>query len=341
MKIFMILFSLFALVNPGGADSAWAETGRTAPPARIVLAGRAVNIVSDAVFLFPDAEDRVVASASADQGLGVFGELVDARFGEKPVLDRQAGAETLAAQKPDLVIMKNSMTPVLRKPLEALGIPVLSLSLETPEDWTTEILSLGQRLGSPERAEYVTSYFRNTYNEVLNRTASLRKRPTVLVLYVAAGNVYNVPPSGWMQTLVVKAAGGDPVWTGANPGSGWARVSFEQIAAWNPEFILAVSYQSDSSAAAAGLKSDIRFRPLRAAAADRILAFPQDYYSWDQSTSRWVLGLLWLSRRLHPDVFPTKNLLDEVKRFYHTLYGIDEKRFQEKILPRIRGDFGY
>jgi len=41
---------------------------------------------------------------------------------------------------------------------------------------------------------------------------------------------FNLPPMGWMQTLQIKTAGGSPVWADANPGNGWAKVNFEQIA---------------------------------------------------------------------------------------------------------------
>ena len=39
---------------------------------RIVLAGRGANMLADAIYLFPDAGERLVAYSSGDQGLGLF-----------------------------------------------------------------------------------------------------------------------------------------------------------------------------------------------------------------------------------------------------------------------------
>ncbi len=39
---------------------------------RIVLAGRGANMLADAIYLFPDTGERLVAYSSGDQGLGLF-----------------------------------------------------------------------------------------------------------------------------------------------------------------------------------------------------------------------------------------------------------------------------
>ncbi len=319
----------------------FAEPSGPSRPERIVLVGRAAALVADAVYAFPEAKERVVAFSSTDQGLGSFVEAVDPRFAAKSLLDRQAGPEAIAALKPDLVLMKSSMAPALQAPMAALGIPARSLSLETPAEWAAELLQLGEWLGNPQRAREIAAYFRATLEGVREKTGAAGTRPSVLVLYVppAAGDAFNVPPASWMQTFVAEAAGGRPVWVGANPGSGWARVSFEQIAAWKPDLIAVTSYAADSAGAAAALRADPRFRALSAAKAGRILAFPQDYSSWDQSGARWVLGLVWLARQLHPDRFPPGTVLEEARRFYRLLYGLDAGRFDALILPRLKGDY--
>ena len=317
-----------------------AARAQSSPPRRIVLAGRAVALVADALYVFPGARGRVVASAGTDQGLGNFLEVVDPALAARPPLDRQAGPEAIAALRPDLVLMKSSMEAALRRPLEAVGIPARSLSLETPQEWAAELAALGGWLGDPGRAGEVAAYFRDTAEAVRRQAAADGTRPAYLLLYVsAAGEAFNVPPAGWMQTAVARAAGGRPVWEGANPGSGWARVSFEQIAAWDPELIAVASYGTDSGAAAARLRADPRFRALAAARAGRLLAFPQDHYSWDQSGSRWLLGLVWLARQLHPQRFPPGAALAEARRFYRLLYGLDEPRFAAFILPKLKGDY--
>ncbi|HSV56343.1 MAG TPA: hypothetical protein VLH39_04455, partial [Magnetospirillaceae bacterium] len=80
-----------------------------APPSRIILGGRAVVLVANAVYAFPSARDRVIAVGGADQGLGAFLGVLDPGFPAKPVLDRNASAEVYAAHRPDLAIFKSSL----------------------------------------------------------------------------------------------------------------------------------------------------------------------------------------------------------------------------------------
>ncbi len=141
--VFLLVGSLFFLSAPFAQN-------------RLVLGGRAVIMVADAVYLFPGAGDRVLAVAGADQGLGSFLSAIDPGYGKKPSLDRNAGVETYASLKPDRVVLKSAMRKSLGPGLEALGIAQLYLNLETPEDYFIDIANLG-RLSQGERAEAVAA----------------------------------------------------------------------------------------------------------------------------------------------------------------------------------------
>ncbi len=66
-----------------------------------------------------------------------------------------------------------------------------------------------------------------------------------------------------MQTLQIKTAGGTPVWEDANPGSGWTKVNFEQVAAWNQDVIFLVAYSSPINEVVAKLKADSQWQGLK------------------------------------------------------------------------------
>jgi iron complex transport system substrate-binding protein len=310
-------------------------------PNRIVMGGRAVVMVADAVYAFPGARSRVLAVGGTDQGLGTFLKLVDPAFKETPSLQRQSGVEVYASFRPDLVIAKAAMRSQIGAGLDALGIKSLYLNLESPEDYYTELLVLGSVLGDPARGAELVAY----YKDVVARAAAAASpvtgtggSPRVLVLQ-SAGEAYQVPPESWIQTRMVELAGGLPVWRGANPGSGWARIGPEQIAAWNPDVVFVISYNQDVSIIAEGFKKDPRYSVLAAVRSGKVWGFPQDFLSWDQPDARWGLGLLWMTNRLHPGRLAGYAAEAEAKRFFSLFYGIDDAVFNREILSRFKGDW--
>jgi iron complex transport system substrate-binding protein len=317
-------------------------------PSRVVLGGKAVLMVADLVYAFPQARSAVAAAAGTDQGLGSFLSAVDPSFDRLPALDKAAGAEAYAAQRPDLVILKSTMKKSLGAQLDALGLRTLYLDLESPDDYFRDIAALGTAFGATpgvargakDRARELSAY----YEGVLKRVAAPPRaaaRPRVLVVQasLAGGGAFDVPPKSWIQSAMVGLAGGDAVWLDANPGQGWGRVSYEQIAAWNPDLLIVIDYREGVDGTVAALKADVRFASLACGRSGRILGFPQDWYSWDQPDTRWGLGLLWMAKVLRPADFVGMDLLAEARAFYRLFYGFDDAAFAAKVLPRLKGDY--
>jgi iron complex transport system substrate-binding protein len=310
-------------------------------PGRIVLGGKAVVMVADIVYAFPEARRSVLAVAGTDQGLGSFLGTVDPAFASRPALDRNAGAEVYAGLKPDLVILKSSMKKSLGSQLEALGLKSLYLGLETPQDYLADIGALGKAFGAEKRAAELQAYYDGVLERAKAGNAAGAKAPRVLVVQasLSKGDAFDVPPRSWMQSILVELAGGAPVWYGANPGEGWGRVGFEQIAAWDPDILIVIDYREGVDATTAALRKDPRFAALECGKNGRILGFPQDWYSWDQPDSRWGLGLLWLAKGMHPDQFAKLDLVAEARAFYGQFYGLDASAFDRNVLPRLKGDY--
>lgn len=330
---------------------------------RLVLGGKAVIMVADAVYLFPDAGSRVIAVAGADQGLGTFLSAIDTGFLKKPVIDRTAGVEVYASLKPDTVILKTAMKKSLGPSLDALGIKQIYLNLETPEDYEADIARLGDFLGQKARADEIVSFYRNALAEVSKRVGAAQgtlaapgappapgasaapgagktTKPKVLLVQAASPTegVWEVPPASWMQTRLVELAGGIPVWVGANPGSGWAKVNPEQIAAWNPDAVFVVNYRADAASSARIFSSDARLSRVAAVKNGAVYGFAQDFYSWDQPDTRWILGLEWMAGKLYPAQFADKPILAEARAFFSAMYGMDAAAFDATVAPKLAGD---
>ncbi len=140
-------------------DALGREVTLPAPPQRIVVAGKATIMIVDALYLFPEGPQRLAAVGATAQG-GDFLPIVDPNAAAKATLGADAGPEQIAAAGPDLVILKSYLREKLGAPVEALGIPVFYVSLETPEQYFAELHALGRLLGNEARAEEVIAFYR-------------------------------------------------------------------------------------------------------------------------------------------------------------------------------------
>ena len=310
---------------------------------RIVVCGRGFSLVADALYMFPEASDAVVAMGNTNQAGGSFQTYLDPGSSSRAVISMDAGAEEIASYHPDWVILKSYLMGSLGSSLEKLGIPVLYVDLETPEQYERDLTAIGKILGNPERASELITYFSSGREGIIRRVNALSEsdKPSVLFLYYTTrgGSVsFSVPPAEWLQSLLLDWSGSRAVWTNSALGRGWTSVNFEQVAAWNPEYIFVTAYHNDVDEVKAILTSDSKWKLLSSVKSGRLLAFPGDYLSWDQPDPRWMLGLYWITSVLHPEIISEDDLHEEIYYFFSFLYGLPEERVKNDILPLIKGD---
>jgi iron complex transport system substrate-binding protein len=313
------------------------------PPQRIVVAGKSSLTIVNTLFLFPEARERVVGLVVGKQNPGDFLHFVDPAFEEKATLAQEAGPEQIAPLDPDLVILRSFMAETLGEPLEQLEIPVLYVDLETPEQYFRDVATLGQVLGNGARAEEIRAYYQERLDHVdrnlEGQTAG--QSPGVLLLQYSdqGGEVaLNVPSVSWIQTTEAELAGGEPVWKEAAQAGGWTVVNFEQIAAWDPDKVFVIHYNSDSAETADKLLEDPQWQALAAGQEGEIYGFASDIYSWDQPDPRWILGVMWLAGKIHPARFDDLDIQQEATQFFQQMYGLDRATVEGQILPLFKGD---
>lgn len=322
-------------------DALGREVAFSTPPQRIVITGKALIMVVDAVYIFPDASQRIAALGNAGQGTANFIALLDASYAAKATLQQDAGVEAIAAVKPDLVILKSSLAETTGKALDAVKIPVVYVDFETPDQYARDMAVLGKVFQNSELAQKVITYFNEKANAIQTIARTITKKPKVLLLYYSDKDgavAFNVPPMAWMQTQIVQMGGGEPVWGSANPANAWAKVTLEQIAAWDADQIYIIAYNKNSSEVVANLKADPKWQALRAVQNKQLYGFAGDLYSWDQPDTRWILGLTWLAKKMNPEKFTQWDVIKETQQFYQTLYGLDAAFFESKIKPTFKGD---
>lgn len=312
-------------------------------PQRISISGKASFMIEDAVYLFSEARENNVMFLGGQYAqraeAGDFLSLITPDHAESATLSGEAGTEQIAAGRPDVVLMKSSAA-AKGTVMEQVSIPVVYLDFETPAQYERDLSILGSLLNAPVSAGELVDYYRHIVSTVQERTASTpdTEKPRGLLLqYTERGGeiAFKVPPPEWIQTELVELAGAMPVWKESAQSGGWTVVNLEQIAVWNPDMVWVVNYRGSADQSVEALRADPRWQSLRAAQSNRIFAFPADYCSWDQPSPRWGLGLWWLAKTVHPDLFADVDLYGEIDRFY-ALYGLNAEAVRTRILPLIQ-----
>ena len=321
------------------------------PINKVIITGKAAWPMVSVAYMFPSAKNRIYSLGQMVATASLF-RMIDPDIDSKVVAGIEIdmpNIEEVAAQNPDVVILKSYMKLKLGDPLESLGIKVVYVDLENLDTYLRDIKVLGKIFGDEAKAEKIANYYQEKHEYVSSKTRSIENndRPKVLLLYYSTkgGTIsFKVPGAGWLQTSMIEVAGGCPL-SKELPGTGWNTVSFEQIAQWNPDIIFVVTYSDDPSSSDIKNKllGDPLWKSINAVAEEKVFAFPDDcdnlraLGSWDSPGSRWILGLMWMAKKIHPSLFTNVNLVEEAKGFYMKMYGLNEDE-AVAVINEIRGD---
>ncbi|NCB01751.1 MAG: ABC transporter substrate-binding protein [Spirochaetia bacterium] len=307
------------------------------PISSIAIIGKAALMPADALYLFPEVKELKVTMAKTDQGLGDFFTLVVPKERATKRLGQTISAEEILSINPDLILTKSRNKKSINDLISSFNIPLFALDLETIESWKDEILQLGTLLNNEARAKVVVDEITNREREVSKKVLNAES-PSVLVLQGVNSdgvNSFSIAPKSWLQSELVTLAGGTPI-TLEGEGSGWSVVSFEQIAAWDPDYIVIVSYKSKGDSFTNQIYASSEWKELTAVKNSQVYLAPGDYVNYFQPNSRWILALQWLSKTIHPTRFVEVSMEEEVSSFYKTMYSITEEAILSELVEKYR-----
>ena len=300
-------------------------------------------MIFDAMYLFESGSDRLVALETGRESNGAFADLVDPDLGDKTLLAKNVGPEEIAGHDPGRRLSEVVYGEHPGRALEQLGIPVLYLDLETPDQYERDIEVLGIVFGEPHRSAEILSEYRGLVRRITSRTDRLSGdvRPTVLVLQYdpsEGSTVFDVPPASWLQTTMVSFAGRNP---GVARGG---RQATDGPGSDSSRSLPGTPIRSTSSPTPGMQRpSWLNSRPMQRGRTSALVGggtiygWPGDYNSWDQPDTRWVLGLTWLFTKVQPDLSSDIDVMGEIDRYFRSLYRLTAAEVESAVVPVLTG----
>ena len=285
----------------------------------VVLEGPAQSIVScyyistyAAIAL--GAEDRVVGLEKKADTRPIY-QMAAPELLEKPQVGtmKELDVEATAALEPELVIMPQALADYADT-LTQLGIPVLVVNPESHEALVEMLQLMGTALGLEDRAEALASY----YQEQLDRMAELTQDAEAPVVYMGSNSSFlaTAPASMYQSTLIRQAGGvnaGDSL-----EGDYWTEVSYEDVLAMAPQVIV---LPAGAEYTVQDVVEDPQLSALPAVQDGAVYQMPGGIEEWDSPVPSGILGTMWMTSVLHPDVYPFEEFTADAQDFYQTFYG--------------------
>jgi iron complex transport system substrate-binding protein len=253
-------------------------------------------------------------------------------------LGNSVNSEELLKLKPDVVIITHYMMEKTGKQIEALGIPVVAVSmyiadyeqasvlnpkLKDPDKAYTEglkqaILLLGDVLGRQEQAQKLLEHTFTNRKLVEERVGKLPPQARTTT-YMAYPNLFTMG-TGKFASLIMERAGGLNV---AQEIDGYKQVNLESVLKWNPQVIFV---QDRYATTAEEIKKSSAWQGIDAVKNNKVYITPEYVKPWGHPCPESVaLGELWMAKKLYPDKFKDIDMPKYVDAFYRTFYGVAYK----------------
>ena len=221
--------------------------------------------------------------------------------------------EGCAALAPDLVILPLKLESAADS-LAELGIPALLVNPEDQALLNEAVTLIGAATNTQARAQALLD-FSAEQEQRLADTLAGAETPSV---YLAGNSDFLFTAGDAMyQSDMIRMAGGVNA-AAEITDTYWAEVSYEQVLAWDPDYIVLAS---DADYTVDDVLADPNLAGCAAVENGNVFQIPGDAEAWDSPVPGGILGAVWLSSVLHPDLCPEADSLAVIDEFYQTFYG--------------------
>lgn len=289
-------------------------------------AGREVTIESEPqriVSGYYISTSALIALGQADRLVGI-----EAKADKRPIYRHSApelidlpnvgsakefDLEGCAALEPDLVILPMKLKNAADT-LSDLGIPVILVNPEN-QPLLQEMIGLIADATNSQSQALALQDFTDAQEVYLNVTLAGAEKPTVYM----AGNSGLLSTAGdaMYQSDLICLAGGKNA-AAEITDTYWAEVSYEQLLAWNPQYIILAS---DAGYTVEDVLADENLAACDAVTSGHVYQLPGDAEAWDSPVPSGILGAMWLANVLHPERVSQEECTAVMNEYYETFYG--------------------
>ncbi len=332
ISVILALTMLFALAGcgaPDTSDSTSAQTTEAVSSYPITVtdqAGREVVIdaqperlvsgyyISTSLLIALGLEDKLVAiEAKADQR-AIYKLSAEALISLPNVgTAKEFDLEGCAAVEPDLVILPLKLSSAAES-LEELGIDVLIVNPENQELLTEMISLISEATGTTEKGEALAAF---TAAQQSYLAGILEGAEAPKVYLAGNSNMLSTAGKGMYQSDIIRLAGGKNA-AEEIEDSYWVEIDYEQLLAWNPDFIILAS---DASYTVEDVLNDPNLAQCTAVAEGNVYQMPDKAEAWDSPVPSGILGAVWLANVLHGDLVSDEDCNARIDEYYETFYG--------------------
>jgi iron complex transport system substrate-binding protein len=198
--------------------------------------------------------------------------------------------------------------------MEELGLTVIAVNPEDQELLEEATLLLGTATNHLEEANALLSFTDEQLN-ALEETLSGVDTPSV---YLASSSALlsTAGPAMYQNTLIENAGGVNAA--AEITDTYWAEISYEQLIAWDPDYIILAA---DAEYSVEDVLADEAIADCTAVKEGHVYQMPNAIEAIDSPVPGAVLGSLYLASVLHPDEYSTDDWNAAATTFYETFYG--------------------
>lgn len=224
---------------------------------------------------------------------------------------KELDLECCISLNPDLVVLPLKLKSVVPQ-LEQMDIPVLLVNPESMELLLEMTDLIAAAANVPEQAQALRDFVSTQKNRL---TGLSGETPAV---YLGGNSAFlSTAGSKMYQSGLIDLAGGQNVAADLTD-TYWAEVSYEQLLAWDPEYIILAA---DAAYTVEDVLEDPNLSDCRAVRSGNVFHIPNNVESWDSPIPSGILGALWLASVLHPDEITPEETNEIITSFYNQFYG--------------------
>lgn len=232
--------------------------------------------------------------------------------------------EACIAAEPDLVILPKKAKDYAAT-LGEMGIPAIVVNPESHEQLVEMVNLIASLTGAEETAAALIARYDEVIAKIEGLTSGIADDTKPMVYMCGTSSYLTTAPKDMYQASVIATAGGKNAGD-VLEGDSWVDISYEQLLEMNPDVIIIptnnmANGQPDFSAEQ--LMADENLKEITAVKNGAVYNMPAGYEAWDSPVPSGVLGMLWMTATLHPEVYTIDEFKTDAADFYKTFYGFD------------------